>query len=149
MNFPREGRGFRSDPILSWTGTFSQCYPVLLSGKCHSNSNWSSYGGPNLCQKVTAQQASTGYWKRQYPSPNLLIGNALVTYVRRHVTSPRLMYHHWVAGCRLGSSVKTWVCDAPAAYLNSRCDLRQLDAIISCQCALACLVYTRIGLVFL
>ncbi len=50
---------------------------------------------------------------------------------------------------RLGSSVKTSICDAPAAYLNSHCDLWQLDAIISCQCALACLVYTRSGLVSL
>ncbi len=38
---------------------------------------------------------------------------------------------------------------APAAYLCSRCDQRQLDAIIACQCALARLVYTRSGLVSL
>ncbi len=33
--------------------------------------------------------------------------------------------------------------------LCSRCDQRQLDAIIACQCALAHLVYTRSGLVSL
>ncbi len=38
-----------------------------------------------------------------------------------------------------------WICDAPAAYLYSRYDQRQLDAIIACQCALARLVYTRSG----
>ncbi len=59
--------------------------------------------------------------------------------------SPRLLYHRWAAGPRLGSSAKTWICAAPAAYLCSRCDQRQLDAIIACQCALARLVYTRSG----
>ncbi len=87
-----------------------------------------------------------------------LIGNVSVTYVtlvpwrrerRRHVPSPRLLYHRWAAGPRLGSSAKTWICAAPAAYLCSRCDQRQLDAIIVCQCALARLVYTRSGLVSL
>ncbi len=82
--------------------------------------------------------------------------NVSVTYVtlvpwrrerRRHVPSPRLLYHRW--GPRLGSSAKTWICAAPAAYLCSRCDQRQLDAIIACQCALARLVYTRSGLVSL
>ncbi len=47
------------------------------------------------------------------------------------------------------SSAKTRICAAPAAYLYSRCDQRQLDAIIACQCALARLVYTRSGLVSL
>ncbi len=121
-----------------------------------------------------AQEASTGHWKGQYPSPfgrdpnssvlrrdvesDRLIGNVSVTYVtlvpwrrerRRHVPSPRLLYHRWAAGSRLGSSAKTWICAAPAAYLCSRCDQRQLDAIIACQCALARLVYTRSGLVSL
>ncbi len=32
LNLLREGRSFHSVPVLSWTGTFSQCYPVLLSG---------------------------------------------------------------------------------------------------------------------
>ncbi len=49
----------------------------------------------------------------------------------------------------LGSEAKSWVCVAPAAYLYSRCDQRQLDTIIACQCALAHLVYTRSGLVSL
>ncbi len=121
-----------------------------------------------------AQEASTGHWKGQYPWPfgrdpnssvlrrdvesDRLIGNVSVTYVtlvpwrrerRRHVPSPRLLYHRWAAGSRLGSSAKTWICAAPAAYLCSRCDQRQLDAIIACQCALARLVYTRSGLVSL
>ncbi len=121
-----------------------------------------------------AQEASTGHWKGQYPWPfgrdpnssvlrrdvesDRLIGNVSVTYVtlvpwrrerRRHVPSPRLLYHRWAAGPRLGSSAKTWICAAPAAYLCSRCDQRQLDAIIACQCALARLVYTRSGLVSL
>ncbi len=121
-----------------------------------------------------AQEASTGHWKGQYPWPfgrdpnssvlrrdvesDRLIGNVSVTYVtlvpwrrerRRHVPSPRLLYHRWGAGPRLGSSAKTWICAAPAAYLCSRCDQRQLDAIITCQCALARLVYTRSGLVSL
>ncbi len=61
----------------------------------------------------------------------------------------RLLYHRWAAGPRLGSSAKTWICAAPAAYLCSRCDQRQLDAIIACQCALARLVYTQSGLVSL
>ncbi len=65
------------------------------------------------------------------------------------VPSPRLLYHRWVAESRLGSSAKTWICAAPAAYLYSRCDQRQLGAIIACQCALAHLVYTRSGLVSL
>ncbi len=65
------------------------------------------------------------------------------------VPSPRFLYHRWAAGPRLGSSAKTWICAAPAAYLYSRCDQRQLDAIIACQCALAHLVYTRSGLVSL
>ncbi len=43
----------------------------------------------------------------------------------------------------LGSEAKSWICAAPAAYLYSRCDQRQLDAMIACQCALARLVYTR------
>ncbi len=115
-----------------------------------------------------------GHWKGQYPWPfgrdpnslvlrrdvesDRLIGNVSVTYVtlvpwrrerRRHVPSPRLLYHRWAAGPRLGSSAKTWICAAPAAYLCSRCDQRQLDAIIACQCALARLVYTRSGLVSL
>ncbi len=121
-----------------------------------------------------AQEASTGHWKGQYPWPfgrdpnssvlrrdvesDRLIGNISVTYVtlvpwrrerRRHVPSPRLLYHRWAAVPRLGSSAKTWICAAPAAYLCSRCDQRQLDAIIACQCALARLVYTRSGLVSL
>ncbi len=121
-----------------------------------------------------AQETSTGHWKGQYPWPfgrdpnssvlrrdvesDRLIGNVSVTYVtlvpwrrerRRHVPSPRLLYHRWAAGSRLGSSAKTWICAAPAAYLCSRCDQRQLDAIIACQCALARLVYTRSGLVSL
>ncbi len=121
-----------------------------------------------------AQEASTGHWKGQYPWPfgrdpnssvlrrdvesDRLIGNVSVTYVtlvpwrrerRRHVPSPRLLYHRWAAGSRLGSSAKTWICAAPAAYLCSHCDQRQLDAIIACQCALARLVYTRSGLVSL
>ncbi len=68
---------------------------------------------------------------------------------RRHVPSPPLLYHRWAAGPRLGSSAKTWICAAPAAYLCSRCYQRQLDAIIACQCALARLVYILIGLVSL
>ncbi len=108
-----------------------------------------------------AQEATTGHWKGQYPWPfgrdpnssvlrrdvesDRLIGNVSVTYV----TSPWLLYHRWAAGPRLGSSAKTWICAAPAAYLCSRCDQRQLDAIIACQCALARLVYTRSGLVSL
>ncbi len=39
------------------------------------------------------------------------------------------------------------VCIAPAAFLCSRCDQWQLDAISTCQCALARLVYTRSRLV--
>ncbi len=121
-----------------------------------------------------AQEASTGHWKGQYPWPfgrdpnssvlrrdvesDRLIGNVSVTYVtlvpwrrerRCHVPSPRLLYHRWAAGPRLCSLAKTWICAAPAAYLCSRCDQRQLDAIIACQCALAHLVYTRSGLVSL
>ncbi len=67
-----------------------------------------------------AQEASTGHWKGQYPWPfgrdpnssvlrrdvesDRLIGNVSVTYVtlvpwrrerRRHVPSPRLLYHRW------------------------------------------------------
>ncbi len=108
-----------------------------------------------------------GHWKGQYPWPfgrdpnssvlqrdvesDRLIGNVLVTYVtlipwrreqRRHVPSPRLLYHHWADPGR-----KTWT--APVAYLYLRCDQWQLDAIIACQCALARLVYTRSRLVSL
>ncbi len=115
-----------------------------------------------------------GHWKGQYPWPfgrdpnssvlwrdvesDQLIGNISVMYVtlvpwrrdqRRHVPSPRLLYHRWAVGPRLGFSAKTWICAAPAAYLYSRCDQRQLDAIIAYQCALARLVYTRNGLVSL
>ncbi len=49
----------------------------------------------------------------------------------------------------LNSEAKSWICAAPAAYLYSQCDQRQLDAIIACQCALARLVYTRSRLVSL
>ncbi len=49
----------------------------------------------------------------------------------------------------LSSEAKSWVCVAPVAYLYSRCDQRQLDAIIACQCALARLVDTQSGLVSL
>ncbi len=38
------------------------------------------------------------------------------------------------------SNAKSRICTAPAAYLYSRCDQRQLDATIACQCALARLV---------
>ncbi len=51
--------------------------------------------------------------------------------------------------CNAQIRTKSWLYDAPAAYLYSRCDQRQLDAIIACQCALACLVYTQSGLVSL
>ncbi len=114
----------------------------------YSNSNWSSCGKPDLHQKEGAQVASTGHWKGQYPWPfgrdpnssvtnvtrsDRLKGNVSVTCVtlvpwrrerRRRVPSRR----H-----RLGSSVKTWICAAPAAYLYSRCVQRQLDAIMACQ----------------
>ncbi len=72
-----------------------------------------------------------------------LIGNVSVMYVtliswrrerRRHVPSPRLLYNHWVAGPRLSSSVKTWICAAPASYLYSRCDQ---------QTTLVRLIYTQ------
>ncbi len=54
-----------------------------------SNSNWSFYWGPNLRQKVTAHEASTGHWKGQYPWP---FGRDLnSTVIRRDVESDRLI----------------------------------------------------------
>ncbi len=125
-------------------------------------------------QRGRSTKSTQRHWKGQYPWPfgrdpnssvlqrdvesDRLIGNVSVTYVtlvpwrrerRRHVSSPRLLYHRWAAGPRLSSSAKTWICAAPAAYLCSRGDQQQLDAIIACQCALARLVYTRSGSVSL
>ncbi len=107
---------------------------------------------PGLRQKRGAQEAPTGHWKGQHPwrfgrEPNSSViirrdvesdwlkENVSVTYERPVATdsSPD-------SGYRLGSSAKTWICIAPAAYLYSCCDQRQLDAIITCQCALAHLV---------
>ncbi len=134
--------------------------------------------GPHSMNPWEPVEGSVPYvetvWKGQYPwyfgrdhnssvlwrddESDRLIGNVSVTYVslvpwrrerRCHFPSSRLLYHRWAAGSRLGSLAKTWICNAPAAYLYSRCDQRQLDAIITCQCALARLVYSQSGLVSL
>ncbi len=106
---------------------------------------------PDLVPRATKFMA----WSLGRTMSTLVFSVTYVTLVpwrrerRRHVPSPWLLYHHWVAGSRLGSSAKTWICTTPAAYLYSRCDQWQLDALIAWQCALARLIYTRNRLVSL
>ncbi len=149
-----------------WKGTLSQCYsnPTVWVAKlgtavvdlpCVARSYRLPYRKD--------QEAYTGCWKGQLlwrfgrdPNSSVIRRDSEWPTERErlgYVCNPRSLKEgtetsrrhsccttaerpgHW-----LGSSAKTWLMQCTGCLLYSRCDQRQLDAMIACQCPLARLV---------
>ncbi len=137
-----------------WKGTLSQCYS--------SPTVWVALGTAVVDLLCVArsyrlpyrkdQEVYTGRWKGQLlwrfgrdPNSSVIRRDSEWPTERERLGDVTSRRHSCCTtagrpGLRLGSSAKTWLMRCTGCLLYSRCDQRQLDAMIACQCPLARLV---------